>query len=734
MAGQEKTQKISEIDEDYIASLAEDTWVSSEDEVAGFLTRQTFYEESWRNLVSTEDNGPWEGSSNIHIPYSLSYIKAVHARLWQLFSNPEGFFEVKAKREDFKDKEQTIRFFMNWMLMHEANDRRGIRREVDRWLWDVVAKGSGYLKAFWRKEVKHYREIQPVVDIKEKQIFTPENLTGGGVKSSIETTVRDEEVDVTEEIETLQVKRLLFEDVRLPRGQHDPQEAHHVVSKVYMTDDDLKEKLEQGAFFKDAVETALNWPKQDVTVDTEPGKQVKQMRRNVDGYNATRGMLEDAPNFMHEIFEFMGPAYVLEKEVNSDEFDKDPEKRKQEIIAWVHRGTKKVLGWTFLSTISPGGIRPIFKADYVTFPDRTQGVGIAEMTYDMGRYLDATYNLRIDNGTLASIPMFVYKAGSSFKPQAVRMAPGKGLPLDDVNDMKQFNFPYLNNFGTQEEASLVGWTERLLALSDIQMGRAPTKVGALRTGTGANLLSAEAGIQLEIHFDRIADCMSKLLEFCFKLCRERVPEETYYRVTGERGEPIFGKVDKRDLKGDFDFDIRVDILGQSQVERQQQAVLMMNTLQNPMYMQTGILQPHNLYELAKNFLKTHKIARVDAYITPPPNYTGPKLSPNERIFRIVTGYVEGVVESVILEENHEQALKVYEDFIQNSDLMGLIASPKQIATFDALRNRHQELLQAQQAPAMPNTMGMQTPRDGFQGLDSTAALQAPQGEVNGPVV
>ncbi len=286
----------------------------------------------------------------------------------------------------------------------------------------------------------------------------------------------------------------------------------------------------------------------------------------------------------------------------------------KEIVAWVHKATKRVLGWTYLHRISPGGIRPIFKGDFVKFPDRQNGVGVAELIYEEQRYDQAVTNMRIDNGTLASIPMFAYRQSSGLKPQTMRVRPGHGIPVDDVNDMKVFQFPFLQGFGYQESALMESKAEGLLAISEIQLGRAPDKVGALRNATGSNLLASESGIQLEIHFDRVARCINRLLQFLFRLSRERMPHTLYYRVTGERGEPIFGKVNREDLKGEYDFKISVDILGQSQLEKQQQSVLLMQTLMNPAFSQTGVVTPDNFYNLAKNFLKAHRLGRIDDYI------------------------------------------------------------------------------------------------------------------------
>jgi hypothetical protein len=502
-----------------------------------------------------------------------------------------------------------------------------------------------------------------------------------------------------------------------------------------MSDDDLKMKVKSGEFNRDAVEEAIQ-VKETRHMQHDETSNIKNNRYEVDG---TDTFIDSFENGFHTVHEWYGKAFV-KKSVDTNVDSIDIDETSKEIVAWVHQGTKRVLGWTYLHRVSPGGIRPIFKGDFISFPDRDNGVGVPELVYEEQRYQEAVVNMRMDNGTLASLPMFVYRQSSGLKPQSLRVKPGQGVPVDDVNDMRVFQFPFLQGFGYQEEQSLEGKAEGLLAISDIQLGRAPDKVGALRNATGSNLLAQEAGVQLEIHFDRIARCVNRVLQFLFRLCRERMPSEVYYRVTGDRGEPIFGKVNRDDLKGDYDFRISVDILGQSQLEKQQQAVLLMQTMISPALMQTGTVTPENLYNLAKNFLKVHKLGRVDDYLTKPQGYTE-RVTPTERLYRLSFGlYTNPPIEATVtLEEDHQKALDTYAQF-QETDSFGLLTQDALVA-LEKLKQRHAQMLQAQQSGGSPNLAGMQVPRDGFQGMSQGAegsnaiASMMPNvvGQARGPV-
>lgn len=729
----DKALSVGKIDEQYIAGLAVDGWTRANEQRSNYLDSQEKFEAAWRDLTSTEASGPWENSANFKSKMILKYGKATHARLWQLFSNPSGFYNAEARTEVFKDYEPQVKRFMDFVIESFANGKIGCKAEFDMWLWDVVFKGSGYLKAYWKREVHEYEEVVPTFEVTQKIVFDKFSQTGNPMSESKLVEKEQVRVDV---VSTPQVRRIVWEDICMPMGYDDPQESPWVEHRVFMNDSDLKQKAADGIFYTDAVEEALQCRQTSRYTQEDETNDIKRSRVEIDGNNIDLDAFEGD---QHVIFEWYGKAYV-EKEVE-DDIDEDINKMPKEIVAWVHKGSKRVLGWTYLHRISPGGIRPIFKGDFVKFPDRQNGVGVAELVYEEQRYDQAVTNMRIDNGTLASIPMFAYRQSSGLKPQLMKVKPGHGIPVDDVNDMKVFQFPFLQGFGYQESALMESKAEGLLAISEIQLGRAPDKVGALRNATGSNLLASEAGIQLEIHFDRVSRCINRLLQFLFRLSRERMPHTLYYRVTGERGEPIFGKVNREDLKGEYDFKISVDLLGQSQLEKQQQSVLLMQTLMNPAFSQTGVVTPDNFYNLAKNFLKAHRLGRIDDYITKPQGYQD-KITPSERLYRLAFGLFNNppIESTVRLDENHEAALAAYDAFEQ-SDLFGLLTQ-EGIAALSKLREAHNQMFEAQMAGGNPNNVtGVQVPRGGFVGMGAQgggggelAALMPEGGGANGPVV
>lgn len=730
-----QTLDLSKIDAEYYGSQIRKLWQDTASDRNYYLQKREEWTALWRSLDPQFREGPWENSANYHVPIVLTYGKAIHARMWQLFSDRYGFFAVSARREVFKNKEASVKDFMNWVWNHWANDQAGCKPTMIDFLWNLVFDGSGICKLIWTKDVNQFMDSVSVKETEDRLVFDRANLTG-----RIEQSVNfvDEDRAVTQLVEYPELVNIDIEDLILPPGQSDPQTSDWVMHRLEVDKDYLKKMVRAERFDRDVVEEIISITSSSLNlVDTDTV--IKSRRREMDGYNRMPGPENDDK---HIVLEYYGKAFVEPEFKESDE--DDLEKFEQEVVMWVHERTSKVLGWTYLYRISPGGQRPIFKSDFLSFPDRSMGVGVPELLQDISVNIDALYNLRIDNGTISTLGWGVYRSSSGLKPDTLNISPGELYPVDDVNDIKMQQFPYLGNFGQNEEMNLKSYAEGLLSVNELNLGQIPRQVGALRNATGSNLLASESSIQLQIHFDRLANTMDKLLQSLFRLCRQRMPEEIFYRVTGELGEPLFGKVNKKDLAGEYDFNISVDVLGQSKVERQQSSVLKMQTLINPTFLQTGIVQPKNLYEMAKDFLKAHGVERVDLYVTPPPDYTGELISAGERFYRIYAGVLDGIEDTVQLNEDHEKALKIYQAFKDNDSIYGQLG-PEQVASLERVIAKHQQMLAVTNAPGMLNNVtGMQIPQGGMPAVQSQLGgggetLQAQQtaqgmGTPNGPMV
>lgn len=750
----DETLGLNKIDTDYLSRLIEDQLDNFQ------VTHQRFYRDrqDWmaalRDLKYKYKEGFFEHSSDLHIPYTLIMSKAMHAKIFQVFSQ-QNFFGVEANNIAFKDREELITRFMNWVLGKWMNRGRGKSDVIDNWIQDILDEGSGVLKLFW-DNWEHTFEDVDVETVEEEDIDILEALGGGeigedGVPTQTTAKARVKNVKKTIKHAAPRAGTVNIDDFFMPPGFENVQTAPWCAHRVFLRDEDLKFRAQRGRFDKEVVEEAIERRKSLQTDrDLDRGHQTRRATKELEGISTdeTRtSMFEDGT---HTIIEWYGRAYVVE-DMDEETFE-DPKTLPQEIVVWWHKDLRKVLGWTYLHRISPSGKRPLYKADFMPSKERSIGMGIAELLWPLNNHIDGVHNLKMDNGVLASLQFGVYRSGSTFKPDTFRIQPGELIPVEDTNDFKWTNIPYLGQFGEQEELTLTGYGEKLLAINDINLGNLTGRgvAGALRNATGANFVDRQANIQMHPHLDRIARELKDFLADLFILTRSRMDDDLYFRVTGEDGKGIFGEVRREDLRGDFDFTINVDLAASSEAERQQRSSLMIQTLLNPTFMQTGVVQPGNIYEMLKEFLIRHNIQSPDAFITKPQGYTGPPLTPDQRIFKILMDQHDKppIEASVRPEEDHEAAIKTLEAF-RDSDLFGVL-DQDQLAAFSAVQQAHVQFqaLLGGGAQGVPNTTGTQLPgQGGLPGLSPQAGpggvpdadgseggpLGSPLGEVNGPV-
>lgn len=748
--GEEKrdeTLKLNQIDTDYLERLIRDDIDRFTDTHYDYFERRSQWMLGIRDLQYRFQEGHFENASDLHVPYTLIMAKGMHARLFQTFS-ARNLFSVEATNVAFQEKEEVVKNFMNWGLTKWMNRGQGFRDSLDKWLQDISEDGSSALKLTWDVWENKYLDLDVevtetegdpsiFVDEEDAEIAEGPNEAEAKVKN-VKRTVRNS---------APRVGVIGNDDLLMPPGYSDPQEAPWVAHRVILRDDDLKLRAKTGRFDKDKVEEALEMRKRPLEQDSETRGEHKRRTERLEGINRDRSGASRSNDIQeHTVYEWYGRAYI-DKDVKDEDFE-DIDKMPEEIVIWFHGELDIILGWTYLHRIAPSGRRPIYKADFMPSKERAFGIGCGELLFSLNNHIDAMHNLKMDNGMLSSMQFGFYRAGSSFKPDTFKLKPGALLPVEDVNDVKMSQIPYLGQFGESEEFALTGYGEKALALNDINLGNVTGKgvAGALRNATGANFIDRQANIQINPHLDRISRALNRFFSDFFILCRSRMKNEIFFRVTGEDGKPVFGDIKREDLAGEFDFITDTDIAASSEQEKQQRASLMLQTLLNPTMQQFGILQPGNLYEVVKEFLVRHQVKNPDKFITKPADYQGPALTPETRIFKILIGQGDDppIENTVRVEEDHQRALDIYERF-KESDRFGLF-DRDQLAAFASLVEKHETFVaSAQGAQGLPNITGTQFSNEGGlpafdgggvpdAGASEGGPLGSPVGEPNGPVV
>ncbi len=737
----DETLKLAQLDLDYLERLIQDQINKFEDDHRAYFEQRREWMLALRDLQYKYKESFFEDASDIHIPYTLIMAKALHARIYQVFSQ-ENFFTVEANNKAFLEKEELVTQYMNWLLSKCVNRGKGKDQAMDDYILDYVEEGCSVMKLLmdrWQIDyvdvsITTEEEILPEIFVSETDVGTE-----ASVEDRTRTKTKIENVQKSLKNSAPALGTVNLDDFIIQAGCKDVQTAPFVGHRVKLLDEDLKLRAQQKRFDMGVVEEALE-RRLSFTKSRDDGSRPKTRRdmRTLEGVSSDSDRTVFRDQASHSVVEWYCRAYV-KKKVDDDTFE-DTDELPREIVVWYHEDLRKILGWTYLHRISPSGQRPFYKSDFIPSKERAFGIGVAELLWSINNHIDGVHNLKMDNGVLASLQFGIYRAGSTFKPDTFKIRPGDMLPVEDINDFKFTQIPYLGQFGENEELTLTGYGEKMLAINDINLGNLTGRgvAGALRNATGASFVDRQANIQLHPHLSRLARTLKLMLRDLFILARSRMSEQLFFRVTGEDGKAIFGDVTQEQLHGDYDFSIEVNLAASSEAERQQRATLMLQNVLNPTLLQMGIVQPGNIYAAMKEYMIRHQVKNPDAYLTKPQDYVGAPLTPSDRIFKILVGqYDDPPIELTVKpEENHELALEVYERFKDNP-AFGLL-DKKQLAAIAVLTQKHQMFMELVSGgmKGTPNLSGTQMPATG--GIAGSPAGGGPlggvpEGEVNGPV-
>jgi hypothetical protein len=669
------------------------------------LERQETYLQDWDEFLINDASGPWDGSSNLHLPTSFIVAKTYHARFMQALMGIEPPFNMRARREDSVDRVPMVSDTMAYSLKDWGNYYDGVYDAVDEWIWNWVTTGNGFLKLRWDKKFERFLDVQLVPKPRVQVSVDPE--TGAESHNQV-TELVEEEVKVTKTIfdgpvmETRPLERIVL------IGSGDPQRADMAIDECELSASEMWTMADQKIFDKDSVEKVIK-SGQD-PLEGRAHNKIEQQRAQ----NAGQSMLDTETDLdRYQILETYAAVDVDGSGINT------------EIVAWIHPKTNELLRATYLRRVNKAGERPIFHSEFYRRPGQKHAIGLLEILHPLSREMDAIHNMRIDNGILSNMPIGFYKASSSLNPEKIAMQPGMLIPLDDPQ--RDVYFPNMGNkvsFGFQEEAALQTLVERLTGVNDMMTGVMSGSQGAARTATGARGLMAESSSNLDVHLKRLQRTWRRALRYWLHMLQQRVPAGLSFQITGDDGKGYWRYIrGQEDLCGDFDIELDAQSANSNQAIQQENAQVIMQMHQNPIYLQTGVVGLGNLYEGAKNFLKSRGIKDFARYITKPPEYTYLP-TPEEEANRILRGQQVPILPN----SDHAGFIAYFEEIFQTDEILGQFNQDQAMALYQQYQE-HQKALAAIQAAQAQQANSAQMVQNSQQG--PLAAAQAQPGLASG---
>jgi len=650
-----------------------DLWNRGNTDRSAWLERQQEYLAQWDEFLLPVNNGPFELSSNLHIPMPFIVAKTYHARMMQAIAANDPVAE--ARRPDSADRAEAVSQMMRFAINDWVNRGQGMDELLDRWIWEWCTTGVGIKKWRWDVHYSKYMDVETVT-----KPGPPEyRVAPDGTEQAVPTFVK-----VEQEVERVRkcydqpaCESVLGEDFIMIGGEGDPEQADHCFHRQWLTKSELYTLAYRKVFDEEIVTSIIAESGRDSRHLDQAGNIKEQRRLDAGQMNIQPAIELDR----YAIIEAYMRADIDDSGIDSD------------IVLWVHQKSGKILRATYLHRVNRNGKRPFIKIDFHKRTGQTYGIGLIETLYPLSKEMDMMHNTRIDFGMLSTMPFAFYRASSSLEPEKIRFEPGQLIPVD--NPQTDVYFPNLGNrtsFGMQEEQAIQTMVERLTGISDLSLGANSGTQGALRTATGARALVGEASTNLDVHLKRLFRGYKQSLQYLFSLMQQRLPADFAYKVTGDDGSEYWSVIkDKAEIEYlDVDFEIDPSSAASNPDIRLQRAQSVLSTVMNPLLLQTGVVKPSGLFEATKDYLLALGKKNFAKFLAKPADYSV-QLSPEDVANRVL----RGIDVPVLPTDDNQGFLAYFEELMKHDELLGQF-DQQQIMALQIQAKKREQLLQAMQ--------------------------------------
>ena len=702
-----------------------------------WMDRHQEYLSQWDDYITYIKSGPWEGSSSIHLPLSMEKIKALHARFKEaIFAVRPWWMLLPMERMDIETIKTTDQV-MRWAATSYVNHYKGVESVVDDWIWDFCGVGWAVLKRRWDICQRNAIIIKPLtmeermINLQRMQMIAAE----AGEAAPNEEKIAREVKELITFFDGPILETIPHEDILFPGSFQDVSDLNQplVVCQDFKIDESMiNTYAAQGYYSQEAVDKIIKVGVESTGYNnvggTSAGLNKVDFKRAQDDYQGVKTV----------------DTNMRLKEYNLSEvsfrYDIDGDGIDEEMVAVMDLDTREIARLTYLDRSTKTGKRPLHKIDFIRRPRRAYSIGLLELLYPLNTEMDAIHNMRIDFGTITNIPFFFYRPTSGLKGDAIRIEPGMGYPLDDPqNDVSFPKMPGSTVFGQQEEANIDRWADRLTSVNVMNMGLPNAQVGATRTATGMQALLNEANMNINVILSRLKRGWGEVLCGLLADLQERMPNDTLIRVLGPDGVhqkgpdgiPSFKSVTRQDISGKFDFQVMANASNVNRELDKQNAMQRLQLMLNPINLQTGIVQPINIYHGLRNVMEKEGIIDIDNYLTKPEDADKPMSFEEE-----VSSISQGQEPRIVMNDNHEAKIAGLTAFANEPAFLDAIErginSPNALALLGGAVQKHTMIQEAITAQAqMANESGLQiSPSLGARMSGQTGETGRPVAEEN----
>lgn len=588
--------------------------------------REEFYL-GWDDYLSDTRKGLWDGASNFHLPTTEIQCNVMHARILQSIFFIEPIFFIDPQDDVDADRILKIESFMKYIITRGSNYNRGIYNAIDDWAWDLTTDGMAILKRDWVIDQRRFIDIEQNDMLANARLDLDSILKGEMRQEDFERISKEFSLQKFMEVpkirtvfngsvvEAVDPSYVLFKG--MVADATDLNRMETVIEVCHYTREQL-ESFRDGEFMdEDVVNEILSRPP-----DIDGSSYATQR------YTGLRGMQDELtgvrtinPSTTEDRYEFI-KVYDTTKLTPKSKF-------RDRVVYHVHPNSNSLARWTFMDRISATGNIPLHMGHLYRRPRRSTGRGMVETQMPFAELTDILVNQSVDAGLYANNPMLKSRSGGAFDAGEFRIEPGLIVQTDNpAEDLIPINFNVNPSWSFGLMNFIQSYATQLTSLGPQSTGQVAGRVGPMRSTSGLNAMLSQSDIQLDVIIRRVKQPISELFEGLYMDNVQRMPNSMKLTLTNgdstpiiddETGLPMKLEVTRDDLRTRVNFGLYANSANMNKIAQEQKAMQLIQTLVQPVALQTGIVGAEELYNLYDNLLVSGQVQNRHRFVKKPQN-------------------------------------------------------------------------------------------------------------------
>jgi hypothetical protein len=432
--------------------------------------------------------GPWPGAPRLFTSHTRRTMEKIWGDLWKACFPGYEALSLDPLNEPALERYTNVTQIERWTLRYAINDAdQGGWAHIGKMaLFDALLDATGFMKVYpWRLP---WNNAVP------------------------DTLIRIDNVDEGTLI--------------LPPGATGTQypDAEYIGQELYVRWDDLVRKKRQGFTVPD---------KKKLHAESKPLTERERTEAEREGHQVPE------PTASYKVVE-MYERFVLK--------DPDDDPEDDLVISWYPDASDedclgRVLSLEDLFPNQPRPTRPFFPLTVWAQPRQLRGLSVPERTRTPQDMLNRLAEQTINYGDVSILPFYFYNAMLTGEiPDLRQVMPGQGVPVNDVGGVTFSPRSSLNRHFMEQAQAWGAEIEADLHVSDISLGRQPTRPNAPRTLGGTMLILQQGREAFSDLVEHLGAQFSAPLDFHWRLWQHFIPPNLKvplkHRRPGARGRAL----------------------------------------------------------------------------------------------------------------------------------------------------------------------------------------------------